>query len=73
MNTYHIRPQPLLMLVGEPIPSAGYSTREAEKLAALVEKAVEDLYYSRAEVPRPAVDAAPVEQEVPSASSPGVD
>ncbi|MGH9670394.1 MAG: lysophospholipid acyltransferase family protein [Terriglobales bacterium] len=58
MNTYHIRPRPLEMLVGEPISSAGYSTREAEKLAAQVQKAVEDLYYSRAEVPDPR--AAPV-------------
>ena len=72
MNTYHIRPRPLALLVGEPIPSAGYSTREAEKLAVQVQKAVEELYYSRAEVPRPAADAAPVEQTVPSASNPGV-
>jgi hypothetical protein len=58
------------MLVGAPIPSAGYSTREAEKLAAVVEKAVEDLYYSRAEVPRPGADAAPAQQEVNSSSNP---
>lgn len=69
MNTYHIRSQPLLMLVGAPISSAGYSTREAEKLAAVVEKAVEELYYSRAEIPRPSADAAaPAEQEVSSSS-----
>jgi 1-acyl-sn-glycerol-3-phosphate acyltransferase len=73
MNTYHIRSRPLLMLVGEPISSAGFSTREAEKLAAVVEKTVEDMYYSRAEVPRPSTDAvAPAEQAVPSASNPGV-
>ena len=72
MNTYHIRPRPLEMLVGTPISSAGYSTREAEKLAAQVQKAVEDLYYSRAEVPDPRVAAAaPSEQEVSSSSSPG--
>lgn len=73
MNTYHIRPRPLALLVGEPIPSAGYSTREAEKLATQVQKAVEDLYYSRAQVPRPAADAAsPIGEEVPSSSGPGV-
>lgn len=71
MNTYHIRPRPLLMLVGAPIPSAGYSTREADKLAAVVEKAVADLYYSRAEVSRPTADA-PLEQSAPTAASPGV-
>jgi len=69
MNTYHIRSRPLLMLVGAPISSAGYSTREAEKLAAVVEKAVEDLYYSRAEISRPSADAAaPAAQEVSSSS-----
>ena len=71
MNTYHIRSRPLAMLVGAPIPSAGYSTREAEKLALQVQKAVEELYYSRTEVPRPAADA-PVEQSAPTAPSPGV-
>ena len=76
MNTYHIRPRPLRMLVGTPISSAGYSTREAEKLAAVVQKAVEELYYSRAEIPRPAADAAaaaPTEQTVPSSSTSGLD
>lgn len=68
MNTYHIRSRPLEMLVGAPISSAGYSTREAEKLASAVEKAVADLYYSRAEVPRPAESTASAAQEV-SASS----
>jgi 1-acyl-sn-glycerol-3-phosphate acyltransferase len=73
MNTYHIRPRPLALLVGSPIPSAGYSTREAEKLAVHVQKAVEELYYSRAEVPRPVADAAsPVREQVPSPSGPGV-
>ena len=65
---------PLAMLVGEPIPSAGYSTREAPKLAAVVEKAVEELYYSRAEIPRPTPDVAPpAEQAVGSSSAPGLD
>jgi 1-acyl-sn-glycerol-3-phosphate acyltransferase len=74
MNTYHIHSRPLAMLVGEPISSAGYSTREAEKLAAVVQKAVEDMYYSRAEIPRPAPDAAPpAEQAVGSSSAPGLD
>ncbi len=69
MNTYHIRPRPLTMLVGAPISSAGYSTREAEKLAAQVRKAVEDLYYSRAEVPDPRSSVASSgEQEVSTSS-----
>ena len=39
------------------------SARDMDKLAAVVRKAVEDLYYSRAEVPRP---AASTEYQVPS-------
>lgn len=71
MDTYHIRPRPLEMLVGAPIPSAGYTTREAEKLAVVVQKAVEELYYSCAEVPRPTAPAASAaEQEVSTSSGP---
>jgi len=53
METFHIMPRPIELLVGEPISTAGYGLREKDKLAAKVQKAVEDLYYSRAEVPRP--------------------
>lgn len=56
MNTFHIIPRPVEMLVGEPIPSNGYTVRDMDKLAAKVQAAVGDLYYSRAEVPRPAKD-----------------
>ena len=48
-----VLPRPLELLVGEPVSSAGYGPREMDKLAARVQKAVEELYYSRAEVPRP--------------------
>jgi len=53
MNTFHVKPRPLELLVGEPVSSAGYGPRDMDKLAARVQQAVEDLYYSRAEVPRP--------------------
>jgi 1-acyl-sn-glycerol-3-phosphate acyltransferase len=55
MNTYHIQPRPLQLLVGEPISSKGYTSRQVDQLSAVVRKAIEDLYYSKAEVgPRPA-------------------
>jgi len=54
MNTFHIKPRRLELLVGEPVGAEGYGPRDMDKLAARVQKAVEDLYYSRAEVPRPA-------------------
>ena len=59
METFHIKPRPLDLLVGEPVSSEGYGPRDMDKLAARVQRAVEDLYYSRAEVPRPAELQAP--------------
>ncbi len=53
MNTYHIKPRPLELLVGEPIPTAEYSSRDLVPLAERVKTAVEDLYYSRAAIPDP--------------------
>jgi len=39
--------------VGEPIPTTEFSPREMDRLAAVAQKAVEDLYYARAEVSDP--------------------
>ena len=53
METFHIMPRPIELLVGEPVSSGGYGPRDMDKLAATVQKAVEDMYYSRTQVPRP--------------------
>jgi 1-acyl-sn-glycerol-3-phosphate acyltransferase len=53
MNTYHIKPRPLELVVGEPISTAGYSSRDLETLAERVKNAIADLYYSRAAIPDP--------------------
>ncbi len=53
MNTYHIKPRPLELLVGKPISTAGYSSRDLEPLAERVKTAVEDLYYSHSSIPDP--------------------
>jgi 1-acyl-sn-glycerol-3-phosphate acyltransferase len=55
MNTFHIQPRRLQLLVGEPIPTPGTTLGEMEEVSARVKKAVEDLYYSRSEVPDPRV------------------
>lgn len=55
MNSFHIRPRQLQLVVGDAISSAGFAPREMDKLAALAEAAVADLYYSRSQVTRPAV------------------
>ena len=53
MNTYHIRPHELLLLIGEPIPPAGHSMREIDLLAERTQRVIEDMYYANAHVPDP--------------------
>jgi 1-acyl-sn-glycerol-3-phosphate acyltransferase len=45
MNTYHIKPRPLEMCVGEPISTDGLTLRDMEVLTAKVQAAVEEMYY----------------------------
>ncbi len=55
MNRYHVRPGPMELVIGAPIPTAGLKPRKADMdwLAAKVKASVENLYYSRAKVQRP--------------------
>jgi 1-acyl-sn-glycerol-3-phosphate acyltransferase len=53
INTYHVMPRKLELVFGNPISTVGYTPRDMAKLAAIVQRAVEDLYYSRAEIPDP--------------------
>ena len=53
MNNYVIKPRPITLVVGEPISTEGFTPRAMEQLAAITQKAVEDLYYARAEVGDP--------------------
>ena len=45
MNTYHIKPRPLEMRVGQPIPTKGLTLRDMDALSAKVQKAIEEMYY----------------------------
>ena len=36
MHTYHLNPRPLLLIVGEPIPTAGYNPKMADELSQRV-------------------------------------
>jgi 1-acyl-sn-glycerol-3-phosphate acyltransferase len=49
MNTYHIKPRPLEMLVGKPISTAGLTLRDMDRLSAEVQKAIEQMYYGEDE------------------------
>jgi 1-acyl-sn-glycerol-3-phosphate acyltransferase len=53
MNTFHIKPGPLELVMGEPIPTAGCTLREMEGVSERVKKAIEDIYYARSHVPDP--------------------
>lgn len=48
MNTYHIKPRPLEMRVGQPIPTKGLALRDMEALSEKVQKAIEAMYYGDA-------------------------
>lgn len=55
MNTYHIQPREILLIVGDPIPSTGYTLRDMDALAAKTQRVIEDLYYANSHVPDPRV------------------
>lgn len=44
MDTYHIKPRPLEMRVGKPIPTEGLTLRDMEQLSAKVQRELEALY-----------------------------
>ena len=46
MNTYHIKPRPLEMRVGEPIATAGLTLRDMETLSGKVQREMEEMYYA---------------------------
>jgi 1-acyl-sn-glycerol-3-phosphate acyltransferase len=53
MNSFHIRPRPVKMVMGSAIATTGYGTRDMEKVAQIAQAAVEGLYYPNAEMTDP--------------------
>jgi 1-acyl-sn-glycerol-3-phosphate acyltransferase len=53
MHHFHIKPGPVELVVGEPISTAGMGLHDIGTLAARVQRAIEDMYYSRSKVPDP--------------------
>ena len=45
MDTYHIKPRPLEMHVGQAIPTAGLELKDMQRLSARVQQEIEALYY----------------------------
>jgi 1-acyl-sn-glycerol-3-phosphate acyltransferase len=44
IHVYSLRPRPLKLIVGEPIPTTGLTTRDAEDLTAVLHKVIHDTY-----------------------------
>jgi 1-acyl-sn-glycerol-3-phosphate acyltransferase len=51
MNTWHIKPRPIRLLVGDPIPTTGLKVRDTEALAAKAREVVASLYYTNSSLP----------------------
>jgi 1-acyl-sn-glycerol-3-phosphate acyltransferase len=45
MHVYHLTPRPVLLAVGEPIPTEGLTSRDADAITARIHKVISDLYY----------------------------
>jgi 1-acyl-sn-glycerol-3-phosphate acyltransferase len=54
INSFHVLPGRVEMIIGEPIPTTGLRVRDMEKLAAQVRQVIEEMYYSRAKIALPA-------------------
>ena len=57
MNSFHLRPGRVQMIIGEPIPTTGMVPRQMNELSARVRKVMSDIYYSDAHLPAPEVAA----------------
>lgn len=47
MNSFHVRPGTVQMIIGEPIPTKGLHVRDMDKLADRVREVIAEMYYSR--------------------------
>ncbi|MCU1283939.1 MAG: 1-acyl-sn-glycerol-3-phosphate acyltransferase [Acidobacteriales bacterium] len=53
MNTFHIMPHNLRLIIGDPIPTTGLTTHDLESVAAQTQKSIEDMYYTHSNIPDP--------------------
>ncbi len=53
MNSFHVLPGPVDLIIGKPIPTAGMRAHDMDKLAARVRDVIAEMYNSRAK-PAPA-------------------
>jgi 1-acyl-sn-glycerol-3-phosphate acyltransferase len=48
MNSFHLRPGKVRMIIGDPVPTTGMVSRQMEELSARVRQVMYDTYYSHA-------------------------
>lgn len=53
MNSFHIQPREILLLIADPISPADYTIGDMDALAAKTQRVIEDMYYANAHVPDP--------------------
>jgi 1-acyl-sn-glycerol-3-phosphate acyltransferase len=53
MDSFHIRPRPLYLIVGKPISSVVHTLREMDEMAEKTQRVIEDMYYSKSTVHDP--------------------
>ena len=68
MNSFHLCPGPVDMIIGEPIPTTGMVPRQMDELASRVRKVMYDTYY--AQVPKRQRVANTVSSVIPSEATP---
>src|SRR3954469_15901417 len=53
MNTFHIKPKGLKLVIGEPIATTGLTSHDLDTLAQKTHAAIADLYYAHSALPDP--------------------
>lgn len=56
IHVYHLAPRPLLLVVGDPIPTSGLAVRDAEELTDRVREAITQTYMAESSVARSSSD-----------------
>ena len=51
MNTWHIKPRPVQLLVGRAIPTQGLTVRDLERVSNEARQAIAEMYYSHSSLP----------------------
>jgi 1-acyl-sn-glycerol-3-phosphate acyltransferase len=64
MHVYALAPRPLKLVVGDPIDTAGLTTRDAEAVTKKLHDAIAEMYYTHSDVQRPAKEEPAVSAEL---------